>query len=422
MGTVSLWIQRDSTMEKLNFRPSKPARTVIQKDGSLYVLWYSNSKRYRLKAGLNYIKDIDLRLRWADIIVSFINEKLKKGVVITDKDIPGNIQPPPLIDNPEIKPIKEPEVIIEKKITFFQYWRKFIEQLRNEGKHIKKATSLLNTLMRFADTEGVDDYDFLEIDKDWALRFRGWCIRELEHGINHLSGNFKLIRQVIREADIEDDIEVNKKYESKAFKVSEVDTDEIALSLADIEKIYALNLNMLPNGYEVVRDNFVVGCLTGLRYGDWDITHENLTYLKDEDEKLAALRVITKKTGERVVIPLHPMALATLKKYDFDLSLLSNQRSNKYLKEIAQLAKLDEDLILKRSKAGKIIQVKKKQWQEVKTHTARRTFVTFALFELKVDPSLLAKVTGHKSIKQLFKYARIDKEKAAIILAKYFKP
>lgn len=401
-------------MEKLNLRPIKPARLVKQLNGVWYLLWYSNSKRYRLKAGLNYIKNLELRQSWADNILNFINTKIQNGEIVRDIDIPNSIQPPPFVENPVIK---EPEIVCKKAITFFEHWRSYTHMKAVEGKRVNKLNSLLSVMRQFAATEGVDDYEFAAIDRDWATRFKSFCIAR-ENGINHLSGNFKVIRRVLKDADIEADIQVNPKYKSQAFRINEVKTDEIALNLAEIERIYRLDLSAFPEGCTTVRDNFVVGCLTALRFGDWDITAENLDYLRDGDKSRPILRVITKKTGEIVIIPLHPMALATLQKYGFNMPTISNQNSNEYLKIIAKLAGLNETVLLRRSKSNKMITVKKMQYEEVKTHTARRTFVTVALFELNLPPAIVMKITGHKSEKQLFEYGRISKEKAAMIMAK----
>jgi integrase len=73
---------------------------------------------------------------------------------------------------------------------------------------------------------------------------------------------------------------------------------------------------------------------------------------------------------------------------------------------------------MKKSRAGKIIGEVKKQWEEVTTHTARRTFVTIALFEMNLPPQLVMRITGHKTEKQLFEYARIGKERAALLVAR----
>ena len=98
-------------------------------------------------------------------------------------------------------------------------------------------------------------------------------------------------------------------------------TDEIALTLAELQKLYEVDLSGLPLGYTTVRDSFIVACLTGLRFQDWQIQPENLQYVLDGDTNRAILKVITHKKHKTVLIPLHPLALSLLQKYDFKLRI-----------------------------------------------------------------------------------------------------
>lgn len=408
-------------MTKLDLRPSKPAKIVKLLSGDWYVLWYSNSERYRQKFGLNYIKDLPLRQRWADRILLFINNMIESGVSVSEKDVPAGLLPPPFVLSPTFHEIDIAK--INKKKTFFEYWRIYTQMKIDEGcsdSWTGKFVTLINLMTKFAAAQGVEDFEFEQIDRAWILKFRSFCIQPpYEHGINNLSKNLKIIRQVLKDADIEsDDIEVNQKYKSASFKLTEMKTDEIALTLAELQKLNELDLSALPIGYTTVRDSFIVACLTGLRFQDWQLQPENLQYVQDGDKNRAILKVITQKKHKTVLIPLHPMALSLLQKYEFKLPVISNQKSNEYLKEIARLADLNQNVQLQRSKAGKMITEKKLQYEEVKTHTARRTFVTIALFELNIPPPIVMKITGHSSERQLFEYGRISKEKAAMLVAR----
>ena len=407
-------------MEKLNLRPSKPARIVYQTNGDWYVLWYSNSKRYRQKFGLNYIKDLALRQRWADRILEYINSKILSQQIVTEEDIPSSLQPSPFVENHSfLEIVKEPK----KSTTFFEYWQFFTKMKEAEGLSVSwtdKFHTLLNLMRKFADTEGVKDFEFSQIDRSWVSKFKSFCIKPpYQHSINNLSKNLKIIRQVLKDADVEaDDIEVNPKYKSDSFKLKEVKTDEIALTIDEVRKIYDVVLTDYPIGYTIVRDNFIVGCLTALRWSDWEIKPENLIWLRDGEKSRAILKIITQKTNDVVLIPVHPLAHSILEKYAFNLPTISNQNSNEYLKVIARLAGLDEIVQLRRSKAGKVMNIKPKKYEQEKTHTARRTFVTIALTELNMPSTIVMKITGHKTERQLFEYARISSEKAAMIMAK----
>ena len=83
------------------------------------------------------------------------------------------------------------------------------------------------------------------------------------------------------------------------------------------------------------------------------------------------------KTGVTFTIPLMPKAIAILEKYNYKLPVLSNQNYNAYLKEIADICGIK---------------------QNVHTHIARHTFATIAL-NSGIPIEIISKVLGHSSIK-----------------------
>lgn len=412
-------------MIKLN-KPSKIARVVKQKNDDWYIVWYANNVRFRVKYGLNRIKDLELRQRWADRIIDFINEELLFGREVTDKDVPAAFVPTPHLDAPvflavKAEPKEESKIVVADSMTVFAYFDQFIDIKTKEGASkgwIKKFRSLLNGLRAFAADEQKTDYRFEELDRDWALRYRQWCCAPpREHGSNHLAKNLQTLRQVLRDAQFESDIVVNSKYNSRTFRVKGVITDQISLSLIDLHRMAELDLTDLP-GREIVRDGFLIGCFTGLRFGNWKLMPENIVEVREGATTRKMLRVTTLKTHDTVLIPLHKIAYDILKRHGFRLPELSNAKTNKYLKEIAKLAGLKKPMLLKKSRGGKVVIESKKQWEEVKTHTARRTFVTIALFDLKIPSQYVMKITGHKTEKQLLEYARIGGEVAALEVAR----
>src|SRR5690606_3375830 len=101
---------------------------------------------------------------------------------------------------------------------------------------------------------------------------------------------------------------------------------------------------------ERVKDCFIFSCYTGLSYVDIkELNEDNI--VKGIDNKYW---IFTKreKTAQSVKIPLLPKALKIIEKYralkkvGFEDSLLpisSNQKTNKYLKEIAALCRIHKD-------------------------------------------------------------------------------
>jgi integrase len=399
-------------MRKLTL-PTKTARIVKEITGYWYITWHCPDLQ-RARFGLNRIKDLNLRQLWADRIVSFINGAIKKGDIFLDTDnLPTDIQPP-AFDS-------QPIFVIDD--TVLNYFKRFIKLKKTEGVSdgwIKKWITLQNSLKDYAQENSKNDFLFTELTKDWAINYKAWRYAEpRSHSINTVAKDFSMLRQLIKEAEIEDDLTVEKSYRSKSYKVCRILTDMVAMNGTQLEALLAIE--GLPLYLERVRDNFVVACYTALRWGNWSISKHNIIEMKRGDSIQTMLKVpISIKTNDVIYIPLHPVAKNILEKYNYELPVISNQKSNKYLKILADKANLHQLTTLKKSVGGKIVELTKPFYKWVTTHTARRTFVTIGLFEMTIPSALLMKITGHKTEKQLFEYARITSQEAAFELSKYF--
>ncbi len=107
----------------------------------------------------------------------------------------------------------------------------------------------------------------------------------------------------------------------------------------------------------------------------------------------------SQKTGVEETVPLLPVALEIIKKYNDHpyclaenklLPVNSNFRYNAYLKELAVICGISKDLT---------------------THTARHTFATTITLENDVPIETIGKMLGHKDLRSTQKYAKITKHK-----------
>ncbi len=105
--------------------------------------------------------------------------------------------------------------------------------------------------------------------------------------------------------------------------------------MEEITKIALLDLSGDPLK-DVVRDYFVISCLTSLRYSDF-------IRIKPENIIDNQIQLKTSKTGQEVIIPISPLVRAIFEKYDFNLPIApGNQVFNRYLKDIGSKAEIDE--------------------------------------------------------------------------------
>ena len=150
---------------------------------------------------------------------------------------------------------------------------------------------------------------------------------------------------------------------------------------------------------------FVLSCYTGLRYSDLiQLSNANLI------DKYTKLKIKTEKTGELVIIPLNKYLREILKKHDGLPSYsISNQKMNEYLKELAKMVELDENILLSSTKGGIKKEGNFKKHELVTVHTARRSFATNA-YLMDVPSISIMKITGHRTEKAFLKYIKISQE------------
>jgi integrase len=99
--------------------------------------------------------------------------------------------------------------------------------------------------------------------------------------------------------------------------------------------------------------------------------------------------------------------------------IISNQKFNKYVKDVCKIAELNEIIEKGITKAGKRVIEKFKKWELFSSHTARRSFAT-NLCLLGVSERTVREMTGHESAKAFNAYIRIKPEQHAEILEKFY--
>lgn len=204
----------------------------------------------------------------------------------------------------------------------------------------------------------------------------------------------------------------NYQFRNKKFSFSEVPTDAVYLTEAEIIKLYRYELT--NKKLEQTRDLFVFGCFVGLRYSDYsDIKPENITEIDGE----LFIRTTTKKTSEEVIIPCNPIVMEIFKKYEANPNKLpraySGQKFNDYIKDVCQMVGLTE-------KGRMASQPEKELYLCISSHTARRSFATN--FYLQGFPTIdLMKITGHRTEKAFLTYIRVSKLDTAKRLSQHIK-
>ncbi len=188
------------------------------------------------------------------------------------------------------------------------------------------------------------------------------------------------------------------------FKILDEETDAIYLTSQEISRIYQTDLS--DHIYLVkYRDLFVLGCLTGLRFSDFSI-------IRPDDVRQGMLYKKQGKSDHWVVIPLRTEATNILRHhFKNSIPTVSNTEFNRYIKEIGKLAGLNTSIKFSYKKGNKDIVTVKPKYAWITSHTCRRSFCTNE-FLAGTPAELIMKISGHKSLRDFYKYIRITPEEA----------
>jgi site-specific recombinase XerD len=170
-----------------------------------------------------------------------------------------------------------------------------------------------------------------------------------------------------------------------------------------------------------VRDLFLIGCLTGLRFSDWSqIKTENIEQIEHAGNKAECIVMTTQKTKQKVILPLtNPMLRAILEKHGWKApKRISIQRFNDYVKELCREAGFTQTIEINEYRAGRQEKQISQKWELIASHTARRSFATNA-FKAGLPPSDIMKFTGHTTIASFMKYLKVTTEETAVILSEH---
>lgn len=250
---------------------------------------------------------------------------------------------------------------------------------------------------------------FDEVNHQFYDSLLDFCYSQLNFSANSVGKLIKNIKLLMGLAT-EEGLHSNLFFKSRSFKKPQETADTIYLSTEELKKI---SNTVLPKYLENVRDLFLLGCYTGLRFSDYNkLTKDRFI------ENDTMLRVRTEKTDETVVIPLHPEAKRIIEKHHAQggFRLITNQNFNKFIKDVCSIAGINKTTTLTRTVAGKKIRIVKPKNELVSSHTARRSFATNAY--LAGVPSLaIMSITGHKSELCFLKYIKVTKEEQAKLIS-----
>ena len=198
----------------------------------------------------------------------------------------------------------------------------------------------------------------------------------------------------------------NNAYDTFKPKLKDTQKKIIFLTWEELNRLREFKIPPTKQALERVRDVFLFQCFTGLRYSD-------VFNLRRSDIKGGHIEVTTVKTSDSLIIELNDHSRAIIEKYkdvefenDKALPVITNQKMNDYLKELAELAEINEPVRQTYYKGNEPIDEVTPKYALLGTHAGRRTFICNTL-ALGIPPQVVMKWTGHSDYKAMKPYIDI---------------
>ncbi|MFA7636145.1 MAG: site-specific integrase [Monoglobales bacterium] len=249
-------------------------------------------------------------------------------------------------------------------------------------------TSLKHTVDFLKHQYNISDIDIRKIDLEFITNYEFYLKTVRNCNMNtaakYIKNFGKIIRICLGNGWIVRDPFIN--YRPKIKEVERVFLSEEEIQVLYDKRFFVERLNQ-------VKDIFIFSCFTGLAYADVKkLTKKNVSIGVDGGKWIFVNRT---KTDTRSSIPLLPIAEAIIEKYSDHpqadnqerlLPILSNQKMNAYLKEIADVCEINKELTF---------------------HIARHTFATTVTLTNGVPIESVSKMLGHTNLKTTQHYAKI---------------
>jgi site-specific recombinase XerD len=255
-------------------------------------------------------------------------------------------------------------------------------------------TSLSHTIDFLKWKYNCSDIDINLIDHTFITDYE-FYLRSVRNCANNTAVKYiKNFHKVIKIC-IDNDWITKNPFSNYKAKLNEVERDY--LSETEIQNL--INKDFSIERIALVRDIFVFSCFTGLAYVDVkNLTINNINYGIDGQKWIFTHRQKTETASKIPLLPIPEMLIEKYKNHPQCLNqnrlmpILTNQRMNSYLKEIAAVCGINKELTF---------------------HIARHTFATTVTLSNGVPIETVSKMLGHKSIKTTQHYAKILDKKVS---------
>lgn len=285
------------------------------------------------------------------------------------------------------------------------YWAdKYLISLKNKHEQGEKSSNYkkFNTIKRKLESfekHTKKEYDVIDVNLDFREVFINYLLKNKKQKLarNTVGRYLRFVKTICKYAEANSIIVSPQLQLFKGFTVKAL---TVTLNFEDLEKLKNkyLELSRLANA----RDWLLLGCHSGQRVSDLlNLTQSNIKTRNN----LKVIELVQKKTKKPVIIPVTKNIERILKIRNGKFpKKISHQRFNEYIKEVCELAEINElieggkiDKKTKRKKIGKY-----PKHELITSHVMRRSFSTN--YFGKMPTSYIIGMTGHSTEHQFMEY------------------
>lgn len=296
-------------------------------------------------------------------------------------------------------------VVGEASPSFLRYADKFLKAYEHRTKPgtFYKVRAMIEKIKEYM---GVSDLLFDDMTVTWLKGYESYLRNTQKNKTNTVHGNFKVIRNIVREA-INEELLPYEKNPFLRFKLKTEPTNIEYLNETELASIAALSLKT-GSIMDIHRDMYVFATYVGgIRISDL----LQMRWINFDGERI---NLHTQKTGTPISVKIPGIALEILKKYkskttneeDFIFPIFKNDTDytdpkflHRSISSATAYTNKDLNAIATKAKINKHIHF----------HTSRHTFVTRALRKgMKFENA--SKLVGHTNLKTTQIYAKIVNE------------
>ena len=339
--------------------------------------------------------------------------------------------------------------LAQQKLPEIHVFKKYIQQQLLSGEPKEEATAFWMAFDDFVQEKRLEIKDITDYDKALRKHLKGF---QTNTGVQL---SFELIRQ--RKAGFAQDFErylaemgkgnygrtgLSRNTIGKQFKNLKVflkwcfENERVApFSTAHLvtfhEEIYSVYLTqdelellerLEPSDQRkrIVRDLFLIGCETGLRFSDF--SRLDRSWIIENNLYISPQKGSSQSAQQRLIIPVSARFERILAHYPDELPTIKESQLfqfNSLLRELAQEAGIVQTCLVTRMVNTKMVEQHIPKALMISSHTARRTFCTLK-FLAGMPVESIMKFSGHRTERNFLKYLRLDNELNADHFRRFF--